>query len=66
MPGRLLALLSLMLLALTGDRIGAQTELRGTWVARDGLTSRAKIIATLDQLAAANINLVCAVGTVLP
>jgi uncharacterized lipoprotein YddW (UPF0748 family) len=38
----------------------AQTpELRGVWVARDGLTSRAKIISTLDQLAAANINLVC-------
>lgn len=59
MPGRLLALLSLGLLALAGEPIAAQTELRGTWVARDGLTSRAKIIATLDQLATANINLVC-------
>ena len=38
----------------------AQTpELRGTWVARDGLTSRAKIISTLDALQAANCNLVC-------
>jgi uncharacterized lipoprotein YddW (UPF0748 family) len=34
-------------------------ELRAVWVARDGLTSRAKIISTLDQLAAANINVVC-------
>lgn len=34
-------------------------ELRGVWVARDGLTSRAKIVQTLDQLAAANINVVC-------
>ena len=39
---------------------GAQaTELRGVWVARDGLTSRSKIVQTLDQLAAANVNLVC-------
>jgi len=35
------------------------TELRGVWVARDGLTSRSKIVQTLDQLAAANVNLVC-------
>ena len=34
-------------------------ELRGTWVARDGLTTRAKIISTLDALQAANCNLVC-------
>ncbi len=34
-------------------------EVRGTWIARDGLTSRAKIVATLDALAAAHINLVC-------
>lgn len=34
-------------------------ELRGVWIARDGLTSRQKIIDTLDQLAAANLNLVC-------
>ena len=38
----------------------AQTpELRGVWVARDGLTSRSKIESTLDQLAAANVNCVC-------
>lgn len=35
------------------------TELRGVWVARDGLTSRQKIVQTLDALAAANLNLVC-------
>ncbi|MBK9386996.1 MAG: family 10 glycosylhydrolase [Planctomycetes bacterium] len=38
----------------------AQTpELRGVWIARDGLSSRQKIIDTLDQLAAAKLNLVC-------
>ncbi len=38
----------------------AQTpELRAVWVARDGLTDRAKIKSTLDQLLAANINCVC-------
>lgn len=38
----------------------AQTaELRAAWVARDGLTSRAKIQSTLDQLQAANLNCVC-------
>lgn len=38
----------------------AQTaELRGVWVARDGLTSRQKIVQTLDALAAANLNVVC-------
>ncbi len=36
-----------------------QAELRGVWVARDGLTSRQQIATTLDQLAAANINVVC-------
>jgi len=37
----------------------AQTpEVRGVWVARDGLVSRAKIQSTLDQLAAANCNVV--------
>lgn len=35
------------------------TELRAVWVARDGLTSRQQIVATLDQLAAANLNVVC-------
>jgi uncharacterized lipoprotein YddW (UPF0748 family) len=34
-------------------------EVRGVWVARDGLVSRAKIESTLDQLAAANCNVVC-------
>lgn len=34
-------------------------ELRGTWIARDGLVSRQKIVSTLDQLAAANVNVVC-------
>ncbi len=33
--------------------------MRGVWVARDGLTSRAKIVSTLDQMLAANINTVC-------
>ncbi len=37
----------------------AAQEVRGTWIARDGLTSRAQITATLDQLAAANFNVVC-------
>ena len=56
-----LAQLLWALLALTSTAVSAaaQTELRGVWVARDGLTSRAKIISTLDQLAAANCNLVC-------
>ncbi|MBK8097994.1 MAG: family 10 glycosylhydrolase [Planctomycetes bacterium] len=37
----------------------AQTaEIRGVWVARDGLTSRGQIQTTLDRLQAANINLV--------
>ncbi|MBL8896204.1 MAG: family 10 glycosylhydrolase, partial [Planctomycetes bacterium] len=34
-------------------------EVRGVWIARDGLTSRPKIVDTLDELAAANLNLVC-------
>ena len=33
-------------------------EIRGVWVARDGLTSRSQIQTTLDRLQAANINLV--------
>ncbi len=37
----------------------AQTEMRGVWIARDGLTNRAKIVSTLDQMLAANINTVC-------
>ena len=41
------------------EGLAQSPELRGVWVARDGLTSRAKILSTLDQLAAANINLVC-------
>ncbi|MCU0867566.1 MAG: family 10 glycosylhydrolase [Planctomycetes bacterium] len=49
---------SVALLA-TVEVLAQNPELRGVWVARDGLTSRAKIISTLDQLAAANINLVC-------
>jgi uncharacterized lipoprotein YddW (UPF0748 family) len=52
-----LALLGTCLLA--AATVTAQTELRGVWVARDGLTSRTKIQLTLDQLQAANINLVC-------
>ncbi len=39
--------------------LAAQAEVRGVWVARDGLVSRQKIVSTLDQLAAANINVVC-------
>lgn len=38
--------------------IAQSPEIRGVWVARDGLTSRTRIQATLDQLQAANINLV--------
>lgn len=34
-------------------------ELRAVWIARDGLGSRARISATLDALAAANVNCVC-------
>lgn len=53
-PARLLAP------ALLTAGLAAQgTELRGVWVARDGLVSRAKIRDTLDQLAAANCNCVC-------
>ena len=37
----------------------AQAEMRGVWIARDGLTNRAKIVSTLDQMLAANINTVC-------
>jgi uncharacterized lipoprotein YddW (UPF0748 family) len=37
----------------------AQAEMRGVWIARDGLTTRAKIVSTLDQMLAANINTVC-------
>ncbi len=39
--------------------LAAQAEMRGVWVARDGLTSRTKIQSTLDQLVAANCNCVC-------
>lgn len=42
-----------------GAFASAQAELRGVWVARDGLTTKAKIVSTLDQLAAANVNCVC-------
>ncbi|MCR9244200.1 MAG: family 10 glycosylhydrolase [bacterium] len=52
----LLALFALFTLGAVGR---TQAELRGTWVARDGLGTRQKIISTLDQLAAANCNLVC-------
>ncbi|MEQ1631285.1 MAG: family 10 glycosylhydrolase, partial [Planctomycetota bacterium] len=44
---------------MAGGALSAQAELRGVWVARDGLTTRAKIVSTLDQLQAANCNLVC-------
>ena len=33
--------------------------MRGVWIARDGLSNRAKIVSTLDQMLAANINTVC-------
>ncbi len=57
MPTRLRSLFAILLLVVA---TAAQTqEVRGVWVARDGLTTRTKIIQTLDQLAAANINLVC-------
>lgn len=48
-----------LLLAGAAATQAPQAELRGVWVARDGLTSRSKIVSTLDQLAAANCNLVC-------
>lgn len=38
--------------------LGAQ-EVRGTWIARDGLGSRAFIASTLDALVQANFNVVC-------
>lgn len=53
-----LATVAALLLACTA-LLRAQAEVRGVWVARDGLTSRQKIISTLDLLKAANINLVC-------
>lgn len=55
---RALATLLALTLACTAS-LCAQAEVRGVWVARDGLTSRQKIISTLDLLKAANINLVC-------
>lgn len=55
---RVLARLSLLLLPLSTAQTQSP-ELRATWIARDGLTSRAKIVSTLDQLAAANLNCVC-------
>jgi uncharacterized lipoprotein YddW (UPF0748 family) len=54
----MLRLLSAAALALATTVSAQATELRGVWVARDGLTSRAKIVSTLDQLAAANVNMV--------
>jgi uncharacterized lipoprotein YddW (UPF0748 family) len=53
-----LLLCAAMLLSV-GQALLAQTELRAVWVARDGLTSRQKIQTTLDQLRAANVNVVC-------
>lgn len=54
----LLAALSLLAAGPAQAQTQAQTELRAVWVARDGLTSRQKIQNTLDQLHAANVNVV--------
>lgn len=54
-------LLVAMVLALPVALPAQGAELRGVWIARDGLTSRAKIRSTLDQLAAANVNVVAVV-----
>lgn len=48
-----------MLAGMLGTLVAQGPEVRGVWVARDGLTSRAKIESTLDQLVAANCNVVC-------
>ncbi|MEY3162068.1 MAG: hypothetical protein RIT25_2059 [Planctomycetota bacterium] len=48
--------MSLLLAALAAAQ---SPEIRATWIARDGLVSRAKIASTLDALAAANFNVVC-------
>ena len=50
---------ALAFVAALATTLAAQVEMRGVWVARDGLTSRAKIQSTLDQLVAANCNCVC-------
>ena len=55
-----LAAIAVAGLAAAAVTLPAQTtEVRAVWVARDGLTSRQQIAATLDQLAAANLNVVC-------
>lgn len=46
-------------LMLTALASAQSPEIRATWIARDGLVSRAKIVSTLDALAAANFNVVC-------
>lgn len=46
-------------LMLTAMAAAQSPEVRATWIARDGLVSRAKIVSTLDALAAANFNVVC-------
>ncbi len=56
---RFAAALAFGFLASLATSLSAQSELRAVWVARDGLTSRAKIQSTLDQLVAANCNCVC-------
>lgn len=54
-------LLLAMALQLPATLPAQGAELRSVWIARDGLTSRAKIRSTLDQLAAANVNVVAVV-----
>ncbi|MFO1054647.1 MAG: family 10 glycosylhydrolase [Planctomycetota bacterium] len=48
----------LALVALPWALPAQQSEIRGVWIARDGLTSHQKIVSTLDQLQAAHINCV--------
>ncbi|MBK8978737.1 MAG: family 10 glycosylhydrolase [Planctomycetes bacterium] len=58
MQTRLLLPLACLAAAALAAALPAQ-ELRGTWIARDGLTSRAKIVSSLDAARAANLNVVC-------
>ena len=52
------AALALLIVPLLLAPLPAQ-QVRGTWIARDTLTTRAKIITALDALSQANMNLVC-------
>ncbi|MGA0060842.1 MAG: family 10 glycosylhydrolase [Planctomycetota bacterium] len=56
-PRRLVA--ALLVLALGSAPWVPAQEVRGVWIARDGLTSKRKISQSLDAARAANLNVVC-------